>query len=135
MRRSLNRKRALLHDTLNSNLKNAFDVAGFETKDSEQYTIEILKKAEQKDIEAQMKFVEETKNKEQEGQKKISIKAKLRKRLQSAKPFNFRIRDKQERCYSALMKNKEAKRAGNKNKSTIQIDKLIDFNTMVTQAN
>ena len=83
MRRSLNRKRALLHDTLNSNLKNAFDVAGFETKDSEQYTIDILKKAEQKDLEVQMKFLEETeKNQDEErksSQKKESIKAKLRK--------------------------------------------------------
>ena len=139
MRRSLNRKRALLHDTLNSNLKNAYDVAGFETKESEQYTIDILKKAEEKDIDVQMKFLEEIEKKKNEeeksSQKKLSIKAKLRKRLQSAKPFHFKLRDKAERWYSAMMKDKETTRAKNNKKSTIQIDKLIGFNTMVSQAN
>lgn len=48
MRRSLNRKRALLHDTLHSQLKNNNIVTAFETKEGEQYTIDLLRKTEEK---------------------------------------------------------------------------------------
>ena len=86
MRRSLNRKRVLLHDTLNSNLKNTYEIDGYETKDSEAYTIDLLKKAEQKDLEIQMKFLEDiAKSKDAKSHngspdsKKINIKDRLRK--------------------------------------------------------
>lgn len=44
MKRSLNRKRALLHDTLHSKLGENNKVTAFETKEGEEYTIDLLRK-------------------------------------------------------------------------------------------
>jgi len=127
MRRSLNRKRILLHDTLHSNLKEGNAVLDFETKTSEQYTIDLLRKAEEKDIELQMQFLERVAKKEIESNKPS---VKPRKKLQSARPFHFKIRDRKERCLSALMIQQEQSKSQRKSG-----ENLIGFNTMVSQAN
>lgn len=56
MRKSVSRKKILLHDTLNTKFKNLFTPYDF--RESEQYTVDLLKRAEQKDIEMQTKFLE-----------------------------------------------------------------------------
>jgi hypothetical protein len=49
MRHSVTRKRVLLHDTLHSQLKYNNKVTAYETKEGEQYTIDLLRETEEKD--------------------------------------------------------------------------------------
>ena len=83
MRKSLNRKRALLHDTLHSRLKANHKVTAFETKEGEQYTIDLLRKTEEKDLEDQRKFLQRIEEKEElrrreERRKRLAIQKRIR---------------------------------------------------------
>lgn len=137
MKRSLGRKRALLHDTLHSNLKPNHLVTAYETKEGEEYTIELLRKAEEKDLEVQQKFIEKIVKKQEEEEhlrKKQEEKAKLRKRLASARPFHQRNLERKERCYSAIMKKKEEIRQSNAKKPFVPPEKVIGFNTIAANS-
>ena len=130
MKKSLGRKRALLHDTLHSKLNLNHKVTAYETKEGEQYTIELLKKAEEKDMEAQMKFLDKLAEKEAKEKEERDKKKAMRKKLASARPFHDRSTHRKDRCLSAIIKKKEEIRLKNLKKPYIPPEMLIGFNTL-----
>jgi hypothetical protein len=124
-------KRGLLHDTLHSNLRPNHRITAFETKEGEQYTLDLLRKAEEKDLQEQENFLESLLQKDLEEKRlKAEQRAKLRKRLSSAKPFNYRLGERKERCLSAIMKKKEQLHISNQRKPYIPPEMQVGLHTL-----
>lgn len=97
MRKSLTRKKILLHDTLHSKLKLHNKVTAFETKEGEQYTIDLLRKAEEKDMEEQRRFLDRLREKEEREREELRLKREKRRKMMSARPFYDRTKPRKER--------------------------------------
>jgi hypothetical protein len=135
MRRSVTRKRALLHDTLHSQLKLNHKVTAYETKEGEEYTIDLLRKTEEKDLEAQRKFLERLIQKEAEEKELAAQKRRLmRQRIASARPFNTNTGERRVRCLSAVMKKQEEDHMRTMKKPYIPPEMMVGLHTQSTNS-
>jgi len=77
-------------------------ITAYQTKEGEQYTMDLLRKAEQKDLEAQRKFLESIIEREMEEErlKKEQMakqRAMMKKRMQRTRPTSCRHGHRKER--------------------------------------
>lgn len=83
--------KVLLHDTINTKFDPTIGPTNYDTKESEMYTIDLLRKAEQKDLELKAKFlervVEKAKKDEEKGMGQPKPKNTLKKRITSARAY------------------------------------------------
>jgi hypothetical protein len=104
MKHSVTRKQVLLHDTLHSELIYNNKVTAYETKEGEQYTKDLLRESEEKDVYDQGSYLKKVIQKERK-ERELALKKRLllKKRLASAKSSPVRPLEKRERCLSAVM--------------------------------
>ena len=131
MRRSVNRKRALLHDTLHTKLQGNHMVTAFETKHGEQYTVDLLRKTEEHNLEEQRKYLEEQLRKEAERKERERLKRlAIRKRIASAKAKLAGPKLRKNRCLSAVMKQQEAEQYKNSKKPYLPPEMMVGINSV-----